>query len=446
MHHNIYHILHQDPALESWEMYKELEDLAQKLLASGRLRIDAYEYSNFIRFSRPQQNINLVFSHREISDPRLSPRTKKIIKKGLSRYFKGNELKLETKLSFERLEKKVELRSALTLDSEIKIARLVVQATHPSVILLSLVEETEIFVSYDHTVGDMLDIQSWKQVGTSGGLQSTDGKNSSVFISCNGDPLAKNDPKAEKLEYGDGYPAMARLMVIGGQELGHYADIIRDKKGRKFSRHSSNIIGTKATDKAHHYRQNDLRYAHGVLYSAEALGIKEIIKIERHLKFYAKQKRRGYLVNKTKRQHKKLLNKFFSRSKKEGIDFYESLSNDPYKATQIYQMINDMLFNLEPQADAYRSDNPVEEDAIACVEALARVPQQEIKWGKKATKAMMPGLFSLYYEDVIPACISSYEILSGNQYTINKLTKPRTPLKVRIKQLLNKLSLSKSPK
>lgn len=37
----------------------------------------------------------------------------------------------------------------------------------------------------------------------------------------------------------------------------------------------------------------------------------------------------------------------------------------------------------------YKNKNPEIEEAIACIEALARVPQQAIKWGYLTTKETM---------------------------------------------------------
>lgn len=445
--YNVYHVLYQEPAVESWQMYRELEALAKQLVASGRLRIDAYEYSNFLRFSRPNENINVVFSHREIIDPLLAARTKKIIHAGLSYMFSGEKLEQETDASFARLEKQAALRSAITEEEELKIARLVVQATHPAVILLALVEGTEIFVSYAHVVGDMMDIQSWKQVGTSGGLQSTDGRNSAVFISCNGNPLVSSEFNVEEpVEMGDGYPAKARLLVIGAQELGHYADIIRDKKGRKVARHSANIACTKATEEAHHARQYDLRFAHSVLYQADILGIGKVMELERHLRFFKKQKRKGRIVYTTQRKYNSLLKKFIKQCRKHGLAFFSQIKDRPYPATYFYTMVQDMAFNLAPKADAYERSDPVEEDAIACVEALARVPQQEVKWGADMTSILMPMLHAFYYKNVIPACIQSYETLSGESFLMTKLTRQAIPLKVRWQKLKDKIFFWKKKK
>ena len=69
---------------------------------------------------------------------------------------------------------------------------------------------------------------------------------------------------------------------------------------------------------------------------------------------------------------------------------------------RIRAMLDDMAFNLAPQADAYQKDNAEHEAAIACAEALARVPQQVIKWGYRATEACYPALYEVYYKQVIP--------------------------------------------
>jgi hypothetical protein len=44
-------------------------------------------------------------------------------------------------------------------------------------------------------------------------------------------PTNKDHP-----EYGDGFPAIARMQIIAAQEIGHYADIMRDDYGRQIDR------------------------------------------------------------------------------------------------------------------------------------------------------------------------------------------------------------------
>lgn len=58
--------------------------------------------------------------------------------------------------------------------------------------------------------------------------------------------------------------------------------------------------------------------------------------------------------------------------------------------------LRDMAFNLSPQAEAYRHPDPEIEEQIACIEAVARVPQQEKKWGKSAVSLAWPGLSPVY--------------------------------------------------
>ncbi|MBN8531888.1 MAG: DUF2748 family protein, partial [Alphaproteobacteria bacterium] len=110
---------------------------------------------------------------------------------------------------------------------------LVVQAAHPSVIRLLLKEGTEVFISYEHLIGDLLDLATWREQKSNSGMQSTSMEGTAVYISCGGDPLAHlgekrpHDPHDREMRFGDGFPALARLLVIGAQELGHYADLIR---------------------------------------------------------------------------------------------------------------------------------------------------------------------------------------------------------------------------
>jgi translation initiation factor IF-2 len=79
-------------------------------------------------------------------------------------------------------------------------------------------------------------------------------------------------------------------------------------------------------------------------------------------------------------------------------------------------MIEDMKFNLTPVADVYKDNNPDIEEAIACVEALARVPQQVKKWGYLTTKTIMRNLYQIYYDEVIISLIEKYEMVMGKKY------------------------------
>ena len=89
---------------------------------------------------------------------------------------------------------------------------------------------------------------------------------------------------------------------------------------------------------------------------------------------------------------------------------------EEYMGSHLAMAIADMKFNLAPEADAYVGRNPRETEAIACVEALARVPQQVIKWGHETTRFMMPCLYEIYYKQVIPACYKAFYDRTGKHF------------------------------
>ena len=90
----------------------------------------------------------------------------------------------------------------------------------------------------------------------------------------------------------------------------------------------------------------------------------------------------------------------------------------PYSGTILLTMFEDMAFNLEPKADVYSNPDKQIEEAIACIEALARVPQQRYKWGESTVKFLTPHLFKIYFDEVIPRCIIDYQNLTGQKFTL----------------------------
>lgn len=417
---NIYHLLYRPAALEKEEMILELEQLAIELLRSGRFRVDAEERMNFVRFQRPYTGINLMFSERELFDKRLLPNTKRHLTQLLS-YTDGRSdiaEKVEKEIRYLRGLTKRYVR--LDLSVEMKLARLVVQATEPIVIKRLLLENGEIFVSYSHTVGDMLDIQSWQAVGTSSGLQSTAGRSSTVFISCGGDPFR---PQSDSEMYGDGLPAINRLIVIGAQELGHYADVMIDREGRKFSRHSADLYGRRAKEHVRVGRLKDMAQLEQLNLLLTRLGLYKLVEAETHLKFYRRFKTYSPLGLFTLALVVNRRNRLIRKLKHAKLEVILTIPYHEYYGTRIKQCIEDMQFNLAPKADAYERADPVEEEAIACIEALARVPQQMVKWGHRMTKRAMPNLYHVYYHEVIPDVIRSYEQLTHTKYSPT-LTKP----------------------
>lgn len=420
--HNVYDVLFTKPALEKWEMSPQLEALAQSLVDSGRFRIDANEKCNFVRFSSPFEGINIVLSYRELCDPNLLPRTEEIITQLLSYRRKGKNLQSRVQKEIERLRHDVTKIVGVDEHTEMMLARALVQAIDPCVMLLLLAEGTELFISYSHTVGDMLDIRSWQEVGSSSGLQSTGFRESAVFVSSGGDPFRPEDKK----EYeSDGEYALCRMIVIAGQELGHYADIIRDKRGRKISRHSADIYGTESKPRVSAARMHDIKRMHYIDYKLQGFGLLKLCELEKFAKFYKKQKRRGLIAMNNNRKIRNLTRKFLRKCRRSDLKFVATIhpDKDGHIGTPIRTMVLDMAFNLEPKADAYSREDPVEEEAIATIEALARVPQQVNKWGHLITSRTMSDLYKVFYREVIPACIEAYENASGEKYHFHQTKK-----------------------
>ena len=256
-HVNLYHVFYKMPALNKEDMYVELEELAQQFVNSGLLRIDAEPKQNFTRFSQPTRNVHLVFSKRELYEEHLRERVSKKLRKAFQDA--GITNNIDSSINREILKLRDQLNKHIEVEPELemKLARILVQSAHPVVILMIIFEQVEVFISYGHNIGEVMDMVSWRQAGTNSGMQSTDGKNVAVFVSCGGDPLMLDPaPKQESKGYdknveeerlfGDGTPALARMMGIAGQETGHYSDIIHDVYGRQIGRYSANFSGTKA--------------------------------------------------------------------------------------------------------------------------------------------------------------------------------------------------------
>ena len=415
---NIYHILDFTPALEKEEMLVGQEELAAQLVNSGRLRIDAdFSKINFARFYVPSLRISMMFSSRELNDARLLPQTKRIISAQLSIQFKGEALKQKTLDYIKILRTELSKYQKISLAEEMKLARLVVQAAHPVVIMLILQENTEVFVSHAFNIGDMLDITSWRTSGENSGMQSTDGRATAVFISCGGNPLAENQEKDAR--YGDGWPAIARLLIIGGQEIGHYSDIMRDEYGRQVSRYSANLSATRAKENVRIGRLNDIARGKSIRARLQEFGLPKLITEEIALKFFRKNKRSGFILLKTKLKIFFYTSSLKRRLRQNNMQFLCKFFKEEYPAIMIEAMIIDNLFNLAPQADVYKNKDKKVEEAIACVEALARVPQQVNKWGHEIVRVFMHDLYEIYYQQVIPGCIQAYEVISGHKYSFD---------------------------
>lgn len=439
---NVYHLLHRKPALEKEDMYLELEALAEALAKSGLFRIDADDKVNFVRLSRPYERVEMIFSERELYDPILLPRTRQRLSFAMKRKYSAGREDVIIEDEIRRLRGLLGRHARVDPELEMKLARAVVQCTHPVVMMLVLLEGVEVFVSYSHTVGDMLDVQSWQLVGSSSGLQSMGGGQSAIFISSGGDPFVhEEDPNRE---YWEGFPALARLIVIGGQEFGHYSDIMRDNHGRVISRHSADLGGRRAKPHVRVGRIKDIQAVDRISAKLNQLGLKPLVEVEREIRFYEEHRNDQALIRRRKRKRDRLKRRFIRKCLRAGIAWVTSLAPDENLGSQISTCLADMRFNLAPKADAYSRDDPVEEEAIACIEAVARVPQQVNKWGHKATRVLMPNLYKLYYGQIIPACIKSYQVLSGRKYSRFSFTRRYIPVLRRIKRWWERKRLSRA--
>lgn len=416
---NIYYLLSFFPVMEKEDMVAGYEKLARRVVKSGRFRIDAGEKINFARFYVPDQDISMMFSYRELYDPELVNRTRELMATQLSKSVTKSKMEAELDKHINILKGELRKYQKISVEEEVRLARLVVQAAHPVVIMLILEENVEIFLSHSYNIGDMMDVVHWKTSGMNNGMQSTDGRDVAVFISCDGDPLGVNEnPHAT---YGDGWPAIARLLVVGGQEIGHYSDIQRDSKGKQVSRYSANFNGTRAKENVRKGRLDDIEICKDILETlSKKCLLEELVVQEKALKFFRQNKRydKKFLLEWIKWKIKKY--KFLKSASKNKISFVSKYASHLYTGIVVKTMLEDMLFNLTPVADAYAREDKQEEEAIACIEALARVPQQRNKWGRLATKTCMYNLYKIYYGQVIPGCIEAYKNITEKEYSFDE--------------------------
>jgi hypothetical protein len=437
---NLYHVFHKMPALDKMDMFVELEELAEKFVHSGLLRIDAEPKQNFARFSIPSRNIHINFSKREIYENHLLPKTKNAIAKALKEA--GAAVNLDKKIDNELDKLKDQLTKYVEVDPELEmqVARVLVQSAHPVVFLMIMLEQVEVFVSFGHNIGEVMDVASWRSAGSNSGMQSTDGKNVAIFVSCGGDPFyheppevkeqkAKNQDQDQQEEtektYGDGLPALGRMMAIAGQEIGHYSDIIHNKYGQQIGRISANFSGTKADVNVNIARITDQKNIYSYYKILGNIGFNRLLEKEKEIQFYNRNpvKTIGFFFKLM--IYKIYRHIFMYRAKK--LNFYPiiKLADSQYITLSYNALSADMLFNLEPKADVYSHSDKNVEVAIACIEALARVPQQANKWGHYNTSFFWRNLYKVYYNRLIPSLIRDYENMSGQHFTLypNKMRK-----------------------
>ncbi|HJK86365.1 MAG TPA: DUF2748 family protein [Candidatus Megaira endosymbiont of Nemacystus decipiens] len=415
---SVYHILNKIPAIYEDEIAFEYEELSKELLSSGRLRIDTNYYSNFVRFSDNKYKINLTFSYKELNDANLIQATKKIIKNTYG-FFGEDITKSQIDNIIDLLRKKAKRLLLPDENLSIKLARILVQSSHPIVIRWLLLDRVEIFITYSHNIGDTMNVANWKRNGKNSGMQSTDGTNAIIYVSCGGDPFLENSK--EYPQYGNGWAALARLQIIAAQEIGHYADILRDNMGGQITRHSANFSCTEAKANVAKARIDDINRSHNLLKDLKKNGLAKLIDIETKVKFYDQNKilsiKTLLLKLQAFFQKRKLLNYCLNQGL---VCFKIFYRREKYMGLMIEEMVNDMLSHLTPGGDVYKNPNPKIEEAIACAESLARVPQQAIKWGHLTTQETMHDLYAIYYHQVIPSLVESYEQYTKKTFKRNR--------------------------
>ncbi len=188
---NFYHILYREPAIEKNLIEIEYEELAQELYKSGLVRIDADTERNFVKYTDPSITESLFFNEMELNlfDVSLADSTKNIIEEGYRSKFAGEVLKNHTNEVYAIMQGLAKRNARISKEKQIKLIRLLVQSTQPIVIKWILLDKVQIFISYGMAIGDVMDIKNWKVSGGNSGMQSTNGRDVCVFVSCGGDPF-----------------------------------------------------------------------------------------------------------------------------------------------------------------------------------------------------------------------------------------------------------------
>lgn len=395
---NRYHILYRLPLAADKALPEAREKQARRLVTSGKLRIKTDYIRNFAPYSG--SGFDKSFSYRELTDPNLLADTRRAIRDTLPGY--ASEDAVEEVVV--RLIRQCKGATSLSAERELEIARLIVQCAEPVIIDWCLYEKVEIFVSYAHDVADLMAVHFWDEMQSSGGLQAVSGDGAAVYVSCGGNPFITEEE--QKTYRTDGFDALARMQVIGAQEFGHYADLRRDDAGRIIGRHSASLSPFRASDTSRAARQSDQDTVRGWQQAIHRSAIAKLAKQEQAYAFFKTHRpcslmralywsRCQLLRQRIKQQARQEKNALVSQ-------FPATLEGGSGWATNLLDCLEDMAFNLSPAGEAYERESPEEAEAIACIEALARVPQQCVKWGHEVTRLCWPRLYTQYYHTIIP--------------------------------------------
>lgn len=411
---NIYDTLCFQPVYQAGKLPHALEKMAQQLVESGRLRINSDTARNFVTYTGPA--FELSFSARELLDPKLRHDTRKRVAETVPTAFGAQGV--EDRWS--ELTRQLKKYGEMSHEQEMQVARVLMQAAHPAVIALLILANAEVFVSYSHNVGDLMPVHFWQNEGQNSGLQSVSEEGAAVYVSCGGDPFFNGEPD-HRTYLTDGFPALARMVVIAAQEIGHFSDLLRDSSGQAIGRHSCYMSPLMARTEVRESRRTDIDTVAWLKKQAKALGVEKLARIEASLAFYSKNRKGSLVYWYTTLIAWQMAHAVRSRAHKHKLHFFarfpkKILGTEARTGTLMLQCLEDMAFNLAPQAEVYRRADAQEEEAVACIEALARVPQQVMKWGHAVTQSAWPNLYKIYYKQVIPNNIHSYETVTGKAF------------------------------
>ncbi|MDX2074101.1 MAG: DUF2748 family protein [Alphaproteobacteria bacterium] len=400
MSHSLYDVTYKRYRLEK-KLKPAEEALAKALVASGKMRLDGDDEANFVRLLLPQERVNFTFTLRELNDANLRKESQKRLLDAL--LLRHDETIARERLIeyMHKVDGDMKKRHPVSAKTELMMARAFVLCNALPVIHLIHKEGAEIYISFGHSVGDMMDIARWQEVGRNSGMQAVGGGENAIYVSCGGDPFLE---PGEYRHAGDGTAALARFMIIAAQETGHNGDMIRNSQGQWVGRYSATNWDKAPSAKSGPARRADIHKTQATYDYCLRYGVRRIARWEENLQFFREKKLKNmrrfgaWLLARAAWQVFKLL------LKKGGHGALCKLQKSPYPCVQLRAFFLDMLANLTPVADVYKRGTTQEQEAIACIEATARVPQQVIKWGHTAVRHCTPGLYALYYGEIVPAC------------------------------------------
>ena len=145
-------ILNKIPAILYEDIEVEYEILAQKLIASGKLRIDTDRHCNFARFADPASGVSFMVSKEELTNKSLLEENKNFLKL----LFKEKSQNIsDEKIEFilNNLKAQISKLQNVSLELTTKLTRIFVQSAHPIVIKWLLHDKVEVFITYSHNIG-----------------------------------------------------------------------------------------------------------------------------------------------------------------------------------------------------------------------------------------------------------------------------------------------------